>query len=60
MAAQVLMKIGLDMQRSARRSFSNAGYQASRARGKAGGEVPPVARPRQFGRNLTALAAQAS
>src|SRR5207237_12012 len=58
-AAQVLMKIGLDMQKI-RQTVLQAmqGYQGQQGEGKAGAEAPSGSLVLdQFGRNLTALAA---
>src|SRR5207253_7993692 len=60
-AAQVLMKIGLDMQKI-RQTVLQAmqGYQGQQGEGKAGAEAPSGSLVLdQFGRNLTALAATA-
>jgi ATP-dependent Clp protease ATP-binding subunit ClpC len=59
-AAQVLMKIGLDMQKIRQAVLQMMqGYQGQQGEGKAGGEAPSGSLVLdQFGRNLTALAAQ--
>src|ERR671919_467766 len=60
-AAQVLMKIGLDMQKVRQTVLQlMQGYQGQQGEGKAGGEAPSGSLVLdQFGRNLTALAATA-
>jgi ATP-dependent Clp protease ATP-binding subunit ClpC len=60
-AAQVLMKIGLDMQKIRQTVLQlMQGYQGQQGEGKAGAEAPSGSLVLdQFGRNLTALAATA-
>ncbi len=60
-AAQVLMKIGLDMQKVRQTVLQlMQGYQGQQGEGKAGSEAPSGSLVLdQFGRNLTALAAGA-
>ncbi len=60
-AAQVLMKIGLDMQKVRQTVLQlMQGYQGQQGEGKAGSEAPSGSLVLdQFGRNLTALAATA-
>ncbi len=60
-AAQVLMKIGLDMQKVRQTVLQlMQGYQGQQGEGKGSGEAPSGSLVLdQFGRNLTALAAQA-
>ncbi len=59
-AAQVLMKIGLDMQKVRQTVLQlMQGYQGQQGEGKASGEAPSGSLVLdQFGRNLTVLAAQ--
>src|SRR5919108_136295 len=59
-AAQVLMKIGLDMQKVRQTVLQlMQGYQGQQGEGKGSGEAPSGSLVLdQFGRNLTALAAQ--
>jgi ATP-dependent Clp protease ATP-binding subunit ClpC len=59
-AAQVLLKIGLDMQKVRQTVLQMMqGYQGQQGEGKASGEAPSGSLVLdQFGRNLTALAAQ--